>query len=146
MYIRQFNVQYLLLYRFSVGTKHKSLYWPKDSVITYDYENVDTHNAMNMETGTFTAPIAGVYGFTFTAHYVCGLNDQGLHLKFNEQYGGRIHFCRFHADEGSIEDSNTVHFSSSMSKGDRLQIESGSTNIWMGKISACFSGSLLKKN
>ncbi len=107
---------------------------------------------MNMETGTFTAPITGVYGFTFTAHFVCESEDRFLHVKFNGQYGGIIHFCRLDTDDyfpfykAHLNGGNTVHFSRNMYKGDRLEIDSGSAHVWMGKISACFSGSLLKKN
>jgi hypothetical protein len=36
--------------------------------VVYETELVDTHNAMDPESGTFYAPFGGTYGFMFYAH------------------------------------------------------------------------------
>jgi len=43
-----------------------------DTDVVYQYEKVDTHNAMDPKSGTFHAPFAGTYGFTFYA--MIGIN------------------------------------------------------------------------
>ena len=148
MYIRQFFS--LFLFRFSAATKYEAEFtWPKDSVITYVYKEVDTHNALNMGTGAFTAPFSGVYGFTFTARFNCGYDGRGLSVFHNEKYAFTIHQCRLLLTDSTsdyIYVSDTVHFTRIMQKGDRLQIYSGTAELNTSIVNARFNGFLLKKN
>ncbi len=57
-------------------------------VITYESKLIDTHNAMNIETGTFTAPFSGSYGFVLYARFQC-FNDGNSQL-FYDVVGSNI--------------------------------------------------------
>ncbi len=46
--------------------------YPYNTDVVYKTELVDTHNAMDPESGTFHAPFAGTYGFMFYA--LIGIN------------------------------------------------------------------------
>jgi len=81
IFVNLFSEHYLFLFRFAVATKYAKIFWSTNSVVTYYYKDVDTHNAMDMGTGIFTAPISGVYGFTFTAQFDCGYGTHEMHIQ-----------------------------------------------------------------
>ena len=134
-FTRKFII-FFLNFRFFVQSKLALPYWPKDSVVTYvDDGKVDTHNAMNTGTGTFTAPFSGIYGFTFTALFDCGYDDRRMYFKHNgKRDGAPIHICRLFLTDSTTDyilGSDTVSFSRYMQKGDRLQIDSGGARIYV---------------
>ncbi len=131
------------LLRFHVETKIMHNYWPEETVVTYEKKVVDTHNAMNIESGIFTAPLIGVYGFFFYSEIDCG-NNRYLYVYHND-LKINIQACWTDSKDDSVLTSNSVYFASEMKVGDTLKIFSGSALISLGLLPSKFMGFLLEK-
>jgi hypothetical protein len=128
--------------RFYVETKQGD-YWPENTFINYETELTDTHNTMNTETGFFTAPFSGTYGFVFYARIYCDITDRYLYVDHN---GARsnIHSC--HGGIHSSHISISINFALSLNQGDTVGIFTGTAFVRIDPHPAKFTGFLLQKN
>jgi hypothetical protein len=128
--------------RFHVETKLGSS-WPYNTFITYDTKLTDTHNAMNTETGIFTAPFSGTFGFVFYAEFYCDRVDRYLYIDHNGARS-KIYFCHGGA---SVDDSgSSIYFALSLKQGDEVGIFVETANVRLVYHPAKFTGFLLQKN
>ena len=128
--------------RFHVETKAWGTHWPFDTLITYATKLTDTHNAMNTDTGFFTAPFSGTYGFVFYARFVCENESNRLYVDHN---GARsiISVCF------TSHISSSVYFALSLEQGDTVGIFTGYARVYTTTTydhPAEFTGFLLQKN
>ncbi len=93
--------------RFHVETISEAATWPYNTLITYQTKLTDTHNAMNAETGIFTAPFSGTYGFVFYAYFVCESEDRYF---FVEHHGTRSLIARFYSSSSNSFISSSIYF------------------------------------
>ena len=107
-------------------------------------ELVDTHNALNHQTGTFTAPFDGVYGFFFDSFF-----------RIDSEYGYSILYAYHNSQKFSIYNANTsddkyghgssaVYFALKLKQNDTVKINSGNSNIHLYLFPATFMGFLLQ--
>jgi hypothetical protein len=116
--------------------------WPGNTFITYETKLTDTHNSMNTETGMFTAPFSGAYGFVFYSDFIC----EGLYSElFVEHNGGRttIFFCQDFFS--TISKSSSIYFALSLKQADTVAIFSGTAFAGSFPHQAKFTGFLLQK-
>jgi hypothetical protein len=113
-------------------------------LITYDTKLTDTHNAMNTETGFFTAPFSGTYGFVFYGEFQCSSGPRALYFDHN---GARssIYMCD-NNENIFIYQSSSIYFGLSLKQGDMVGIFAGDSQIKLGYHPAKFTGFLLQKN
>ncbi len=144
------NIQTLLnnfrdsLLRFHVETKISPVHWPSNTVVTYETKLLDTHKAMEIESGVFTAPLRGVYGFFFDSHFNCDITALSLYLYHND-LKIEIHVCKTSFSNNAVITSNNVYFARKMEVGDTLKIISGNSDFNFGYFPVKFMGFLLKK-
>jgi hypothetical protein len=129
--------------RFHVETKAGSGYLPLQSRITYETELTDTHNAMNKETGIFTAPFAGTFGFVFYAKFLTDYDQHQLYVDHNQ---ARIAIFGYHIDSSSEYGSTSAYFALSLKKDDTVGIYTGTAKIGFYSYPAKFTGFLLQKS
>jgi hypothetical protein len=129
--------------RFHVETRISTVYWPLETDVTYEREVVDTHDAMDIGLGIFTAPMTGVYGFFLYSEFYCDYNVRILYLYHNEEKVS-IQLCHKDLPEGSGYSSNSVYFAREMNVGDTLKIFSGSAQLHLN-FPAKFMGFLLER-
>jgi hypothetical protein len=98
---------------------------------------------MNTETGLFTAPFSGTYGFVFYAEFYCAGRDRYLYIDHN---GARsnIYFC--HGDDSVDDSGSSIYFAISLKQGDTVGIFAGDAVVRLGYHPAKFTGFLLQKN
>jgi len=131
------------LLRFHVETKNQTEDWPLESVVTYKTKVVDTHNAIDISSGIFTAPLTGVYGFFFFARFGCASSARNLYMYHNDL---QIVIQRCSSPSSSTYyKSNSVYFAWEMQVGDTLKIYSGNAQIDLIYIQAKFMGFFLEK-
>ena len=92
------------------------------TAITYGPEVLDTHNAMDPASGYFTVPIAGTYGFFFTADiYKRNMNDaNNIVARVNDQPVKNLNFQYELAAA-----SETTYFALNLNIGDRVNMYQG---------------------
>ena len=133
--------------RFHVETSTGG-HWPDNTLITYTAKLADTHNAMNTETGIFTVPISGTYGFVFYAEFQCdGVGaPANLYVDNNGLRSKIIFFCQSnHSTEYSS--SSSVYFALCLKQGDTVGIYLGTDAlVRLDPHPAKFTGFLLEKN
>ena len=127
--------------KFHVETKKSTL--PINTVVTYEKKLVDTHSAVDLSSGTFTAPFDGIYAFyffgLFHAHDSDWGTDSGSLYAFHNDLKIKI-FYRYSSEyEGSL-----VHFALDLKRNDKVKINSGSFDISAGYYPAKFMGFLLE--
>ncbi len=117
--------------------------WPENTLITYDTKLTDTHNAMNTETGLFTAPFTGTYGFVFYGGFYCDGAHRYLYIDHNGARS-KIYHCY---GAGSVDYSgSSIYFAISLKQGDTVRIFAGTANVRLLDHPAKFTGFLLQKN
>jgi len=131
------------LLRFHVEAKWDGTEWPADKVVTYEIEVVDTHNAMDIGSGIFTAPMAGVYGFFFYSRFSCQA-IRHLYVYHND-LKIEIQVCYTDSFDDHVITSNSVYFAREMEVGDTIKIFSGSAIINMVQFRPKFTGFLLEE-
>ena len=100
--------------------------WPFDQIVTYAWKLSDSHNAISVETGMFSAPIAGTYIFFFFAHIECAKQDRFLFAMKNQD---KFQIFRCYSDE-YVGASRTIVFTLQLNAGDQVGINSGSSLIY----------------
>jgi hypothetical protein len=128
--------------RFHVETKLGGS-WPLDTLITYETKLSDTHNAMNTETGIFTAPFSGMYGFVFYGRIFC--NYEGIRDLYVDHSGARSIIFRCDTHFSDDHPCRSVYFALSLKQGDTVAIFAGNTIITSDIVPAKFTGFLLQK-
>ncbi len=128
--------------RFHVETKQGD-YWMQETFINYETKLIDTHNTMNTETGIFTAPFSGIYGFVFYARLYCDSTDRYLYVDHNVARSN-IHSC--HGGSTFIHISTSIYFSLSLNQGDTVGIFTGNALVRIDPHPAKFTGFLLQKS
>ncbi len=111
-------------------------------MITYDTKLTDTHNAMNTETGFFTAPFSGTFGFVFYGEFRCYSESRNLYIDHN---GARSKIYNCHGDSPAYSGSS-IYFALSLKQGDEVGIFSGTADVSIYVHQAKFTGFLLQKN
>jgi hypothetical protein len=129
--------------RFHVETISEAATWPFDTLITYQTKLTDTHNAMNTETGLFTAPFSGTYGFVFYGEFFCDSYSRSLYFDHN---GARSKNFECYNDENVyISQSSSVYFALSLKQGDAVGIFTEFAYVKLDFHPAKFTGFLLQK-
>jgi hypothetical protein len=128
--------------RFHVETRTGNS-WPENTLITYETKLTDTHNAMNTETGFFTAPFLGTYGFVFYAEFYCYSSSRSLYIDHN---GARSKIYRCYGGDSSDDSGSSIYFALSLKQGDTVGIFAGTAHVQLGYHPAKFTGFLLQKN
>ncbi len=129
--------------RFHVETKLVDAYWPLNTLITYETKLTDTHNAMNTETGLFTAPFSGTFGFVFYGQFLCDGEYRNLYIDHNEARS-KIYNC--HGGVSTDDSGSSIYFAISLKQGDMVGIFSGTADVLIYVHPAKFTGFLLQKN
>jgi hypothetical protein len=116
--------------------QRESSFYTNSTPFPFDLARVNEGNAMNLQTGRFTAPRPGIYFFSFTGHaYFPASSSQvylGVELYLN---GGLI-------GTGRVEESNTVagqwspltlQSTLNLKSGDQIWVEIGaqSTGVYL---------------
>ena len=111
-----------------------------DTDITYENKLVDTHNAIDRATGTFTAPFDGVYGFFFFANFL----DTHNGFLFAQHNNNRFSVFERHTQTTNTDQSATVYFAVAMKQNDKVTMYSGNTVVQIDNFTAKFSGFLIQ--
>jgi hypothetical protein len=127
--------------RFHVERKLVSS-WPYNTFITYETKLTDTHNAMNTETGLFTAPFSGTFGFVFYGEFYCDGASRNLYVDHNGARS-KIYYCYNDSNDYS---SSSIYFAISLKQGDTVGIFVETAYVYLGHHPAKFTGFLLQKN
>ena len=112
--------------------------WPSDQIVTYDSKLADSHDAFDLTTGFFTAPVHGTYTFFFRADLRCDTTGRKLYaVKNQEKYGIKWSYT---TSSVYIYTYPTLFFTYRLNSGDKVGIDSGDSDI---KYFINFSGFLL---
>jgi hypothetical protein len=98
---------------------------------------------MNTETGLFTAPFSGTFGFVFYGEFYCDHVGRFLYFDLN---GARITIYRCYGGDSNDDSGSSIYFALSLKQGDRVGIFSGTAFVGLGYHPAKFTGFLLQKN
>jgi hypothetical protein len=118
-------------------------HWPLNTLITYETKNTDTHNSINAETGLFSAPFSGSYGFLFYARFLCASEGSYLNVDHNGARS-KIYYCQTDS-ESLYSSSSSVYFTLSLNQGDAVGIFTGTAYVKLDLHPAKFTGFLLQK-
>ncbi len=130
--------------RFHVETRTADAYWPYNTLISYETKLTDTHNAMNTETGFFTAPFSGTYGFVFYAEFGCDVSQS--RILYVDHNGARSKIYHYHGSNSVDYPGSSIYFALSLKQGDTVGIFSGTADVGLYYHPAKFTGFLLQKN
>jgi hypothetical protein len=103
---------------------------------------------MNTETGLFTAPFSGTFGFVFYGEFHCDGASHNLYIDHNGARS-KIYHCyeSISVTGNSVGDSGSnIYFAISLKQGDEVGIFSGDAYVKLGYHPAKFTGFLLQKN
>jgi len=137
------NFQYSLVKFHVESDLGFAVHWPSDSTITYIHEVLDTHNAMDPASGYFTAPMAGTYGFFFTAVMYKRAMDlsNNLHVRVNDN---DAKFFNFQYDLAAPLE--TIYFVLNLNAGDRVNMfQANGEGVQIQHNPATFMGFLMQK-
>ncbi len=131
--------------RFHVETDTSSFHWPFNKLVTYKTKVVDTHNAIDIGTGIFTAPLTGVYGFFFYSEFYC--DDSKYFSLYLYHNNSKIEIYKSHGESFNTKfiTSKSVYFAREMEVNDTLKIFSGTADFNFSLSPTKFMGFLLKK-
>ena len=128
-------------YMFSAYTGPVTKYFTTYKYVTFDYFHVNQGNMFNLNTGTFTAPVKGIYEFSFSGNSdqdeMCSVHVYKNNEKIQAMFTSKPKFD-FHA-----------HIASSwfitLNVGDnvKLKVEYGEIAAWSNGYTT-FNGKLLK--
>ena len=113
--------------------------WPSDQIVTYDSKLADSHDAFDLTTGFFTAPVHGTYTFFFRASMRCDLTWVRRLYAVKNQEKSEIKFC-YITSPVYFDTDPTVFFTYQLNTGDKVGIDSGDSNV---RYLIKFSGFLL---
>uniref|UniRef100_A0A3P8N611 C1q domain-containing protein n=1 Tax=Astatotilapia calliptera TaxID=8154 RepID=A0A3P8N611_ASTCA len=112
-----------------------------DQTIIYERVFVNTGNAYNELTGIFTAPVSGVYFFTYFCHSG-GVRKTSLHLYKNNEVILHIHD---HQSADTADNGGNAVFLQ-LQQGDRVYVRlKANTHVYRSSTLTNFSGFLVKK-
>jgi hypothetical protein len=131
------------MFRFHVETKQDPKFYPSESDITYVKELVDTHNSIDINTGIFTAPFPGTYGFFVFANFLCTPTGHSLYVVHNQ---AKIRISTCYGQEVYFEYSSSISFSLNLMQGDTVKLFSANSNIIVAFTPIKFIGYLLMKH
>jgi hypothetical protein len=131
--------------RFHVETKSGGGNWPQNTLFTYEAKLIDTHNVMNIETGFFTAPFSGTYGFVFYAAFTVDSEPRKSYVDHNGARS-KIYYSDIYCYHCTTSISSSVYLSLSLKQGDTVGIFSGGAYVYLHEHPAKFTGFLLQKN
>ena len=94
--------------------QRNSIYNATNTVIPYQVERLNVGGAMNLATGTFTAPTNGIYSFSFTTQSN-SIDGASVFLRVN---GGQIASSVTHTQFTTISLSSIVK----LKKGDKVDV------------------------
>ena len=101
---------------------------------------------MNTETGLFTAPFLGTYGFVFYGEFYCDGEYRYLYIDHN---GARSKIYNCHGGVSVDDSSSSIYFALSLKQGDTVGIFTGYAKVYTTTTydhPAEFTGFLLQKN
>ena len=119
-------------------------HWPANTGITYGREFLDTHNALDLDSGYFTAPFNGIYGFFFSAViYKWDMqNHNNVHVHIND-----INVASYNFQYDRAAATETIFFAHYLNAGDRLNMfQAEGEGIWINTNPATFMGFLMQKS
>ena len=129
---------------FYVNIGGASLMVPDNSVLKYDHQVLNVGRAMNLMTGVFTAPRAGIYTFAFSMTKN-GFNFEYLDI-FLRLNGNKVGHS--FAGKGFIGMPVTLQSTLKLKKGDRVDLLKGAGGLHAVCSSFChhFTGWLLEED
>jgi hypothetical protein len=113
------------------------------SFITYETQLTDTHNAIDINTGIFTAPFSGAYGFVFYARFYCDLFAVAIPRDLYVDHNGARSIIFRCASPNIL--SSSIYFALRLKQGDTVRIFSEYSEV-SDLHPAKFTGFLLQKD
>jgi hypothetical protein len=98
---------------------------------------------MNTETGLFTAPFSGTFGFVFYGEFFCDSYSRFLYFDHN---GARSTIYRCYVGNNADDSGSSIYFALSLKQGDKVGILTGTAFVRLFYHPAKFTGFLLQKN
>ena len=115
--------------------------YPRETIVTYEVENVDLFEAFNHETGIFRAPFNGRFKIVFEYQMLCRTDLGQFHLRKNGvsyHKSGCSRPNRKGDTSGTAEDFLTLH------EGDTLEVYSGTADLISDEVPLRFAAHWLE--
>ena len=100
--------------------------WAADTRVTFGKRLTDSHNAMDLYSGIFTAPLTGTCTFFCFAQMRC---DGGIRYLYAVKNWGKIEIFKCDTDTFGIASGTNVVFVMQLIAGDQLSLNSGNSVI-----------------